>query len=107
MMLPKRICVNILVFVMICYFLPKPLLAQETLVAANTKITKHPIESIFTPDEVIATTKDKKSNMLLWGLVGAVVLGGIAALAGSGGSSGGGGGSGDDTPTTGSIPVEW
>jgi hypothetical protein len=105
MLLLKRVCVNILVFVMICYFLPKPLLAQEMLLAANMQITKHPIESIFTADEAIPTTKDKKSHTLLWVLVGAALVGGIAAAAGGGGSSGGGGG--DDTQENGTIPVEW
>jgi hypothetical protein len=106
MMLLKRVCVIALAFVMICYFLPKPLLAQELQMTAHTLITEHPIESIFTPDEAIATTKDNKSNKLLWGLVGVALLGGIAAVAGSGGSSGGGGG-GDTPPETGTIPVEW
>jgi len=104
MMLLKRVCVIALAFVMICYFLPKPLLAQETATAANKRITEHPIESIFTPDEAIATTKEKKSNTLLWGLVGVVLIGGVVAAAGSGSSSSGGGG---DTSETGTIPVQW
>ena len=100
----KRVCVKTLVFVMICYFLTKPLLAQEMRLAANVQITRHPIESLFTPDEAIPTAKDKKRNTLLWVLVGAALIGGIAAVAGGGGSSGGGG---DDTQETGTIPVKW
>jgi len=103
MMLLKRVCVSTLAFAMICYFLPKPLLAQEMLMDTNMQITKHPIESIFTPDEAIARTKDKKSNTLLWGLISAAIIGGVVAVVAGGGSSGGG----DDTVEPGTIPVQW
>ena len=107
MMLLKRVCVITLASIMICYFLPKPLLAQEMLMDTNIQTTKHPIESIFTPDEAIATTKDKKSNMLLWGLIGAALIGGIAAVLVGGESSSSSSGGGDDTAEPGTIPVQW
>jgi hypothetical protein len=104
MNLLKNMSISALVFVVFCHFLPAPLMAQEILLAANTRITKHPIDTTSTPDEALATEKDKKSNMLIWSLVGIALIGGIAAAAGGGG---GGGGGDDDTPTTGTIPVEW
>ena len=103
MKLMKRTLIVCLIFVVIVYFIPIPLLAQESVLLANTTITGHPIESVSTPDEVIETEKDKKSNWLIMGLVGAALLGGIAAVAGGGG----GGGSDGDSSGTGSIPVQW
>ena len=106
MNLLKKVLISAFVFIMLCHFLPPPLMAQEVLLAVSSSITKHPIDTTSTPDEVLAKGKDKKSNTLLWSLVGVVLIGGIAAAAG-GGSSGGGGGDGDDPPGTGTIPVEW
>ena len=102
----KGVFITALVFAILCHFLPKPLFAQEIILAEKANITEHPIESTSTPDEVLATVKDKKSNWLLWSLIGVALLGGIAAAAGGSGSDGGSGGDGG-TPDPGSIPVQW
>lgn len=106
MNLLKKVLISALVFIVLCHFFPTPLMAQDVLLAVSTSITKHPIDTTSTPDEVLATGKDKKSNLLLWSLLGVALIGGIAAAAG-GGSGGGGGSDGDDSPGTGTIPVEW
>jgi hypothetical protein len=105
MKLMKRTLIVCLIFVFIVDFIPIPLLAQDRVMLAKTTITDHPIESVSTPDEVLETEKDKKNNWLLWGLVSAALVGGIAAVAGAGG--GGGGGGDGDSSGTGSIPVQW
>ena len=99
----KRTLVVWLIFVIPVHFIPIPLLAQERILLAKSIITEHLIETVSTPDEASAQPKDKKTNWLIYGLVGAVLLGTIAAVAGGSGSGGGDG----DTPGTGSIPVQW
>ncbi len=106
MKLLKKGFVAALVFMMAAHFFPKPLGANDLMLAVNTPITEHPIESTASPDEVPATIEGKKQNWLLWSLVGVALVGGIAAVAGSGGG-GGGGDDGGDSPGTGTIPVQW
>ena len=107
---PKKIISTILVIVMMGWLLPELTWTFSCVWAGEATITEHPIESTATPDEVLATESGKESNMLIWSMIGVALVGGIAALAGSGGSDGGGGGDdgdGDNSPTTGTIPVQW
>lgn len=70
--------------------------------------TKHPLEIRTTPEVEMAEKEEQvKSNWLFLGLIGAAVLGGIAALAGGGGNGGGGGSGEGDEPTGGSIVGSW
>ena len=107
MLVLKKIIATFLIIVLMGCFLPTPQWMNHFVWAASTAITEHPIETTSTPDEVVATATVKKSNWVLWSLIGVVLVGGIAAIAGSGGGGSGGGGDDDDGPTTGTIPVEW
>ena len=62
-------------------------------------------KTLDVPAEQAAQPEEKKTNWLLWGLAGAVLLGGVAALAAGGGGGGGGGGS--TPPQTGSVSASW
>jgi hypothetical protein len=103
----KRIIAAVLIVLMMGWSLPGSMWNPSSACAGTATITKHPIESTATPDEILATAPGKKSNMLLWSLIGVVLVGGIAALAGGGGDGGGGGDDDDGSPTTGTIPVQW
>ncbi len=109
MKVQKKVIATVLIVLMMAGLLPRPQWMHGFAWADATSITEHPIESTASPDEAVATPQAKKSNMLLWSLIGVALVGGIAALAGgSGGGDGGGGGDDDDDgPTTGTIPVEW
>lgn len=103
----SRIFKGVLILSVLGLYFPNAVLAGQGQLYAKadktTAVTKHTPEVLAPPEENIPVEKiaKEKTNKWLWGLVGAVLVGGLAA---AGGGGGGGGGNGSDT---GGISVSW
>ncbi len=101
----SRIFIGVLILSFLGLYFPNAVLAGQGQLYAKadktTAVTKHTPEVLAPPEENIPVEKvaKKKTSKWLWGLAGAVLVGGLAAAGG-----GGGGGNGVDT---GDISVSW
>ncbi len=104
----NRTCLVVLIVTCLSIQLPNGALAgQSYLIAQSVTITEHSPEMLAPPELEIPLeplpVKKKKSKKWLWAVLGAALLGGIAAVAAGGGGGGDGGGDGG----TGGINVGW
>ena len=102
----KKVFIALLILCTPTIYFPTFSHAQEHKMLAKADMTLHPIESRATVDEEIATDKPQKGKLWLWGLLGAALVGGIAAMAG-GGDDGGGGGDNGGGDAGGSATISW
>ncbi len=92
----KKLIASVLVLLTLNLYLPGTTFADQ-------RVTKHPPETISTPEEDIPVKVVKKKSKWPWVLLGVLVVGGVAAAgAGGGGDDDGGGGSDD-----GDVTVTW
>ena len=92
---PNKLIALILAGFVIFIHCPNTAFSQDVSAKNEPAIQNNPIEMHSTPNEALASDTKKKSNWWLWGLLGVVIIGSVAALAGSGDD---GGGSGSDPP---------
>lgn len=77
----KRGLVWVLMLLMLNVYFPGSVFAQEKPMPAEEKITMHPLEVRSTPKEEMEVEEvKKKSKWWLWGLLGAALIGGAAAV---------------------------
>ena len=93
----------VLILLTLNLYFPGSVCAQEPTTPESDKITAHPLEERSTPKEDMEAEKtDKKGKWWLWGLLGAVIVGGAVAAGGSSSGSGG-----DTEGDTGGITGSW